>query len=401
MTQAEIRPADSTPVAHWVHQLKRSALQDMLVLVSQPGVLSFALGLPAAELFPAEAYARAMAQVLTTDPRALQYGPPFQSLKTHITALMKQRGVLCSEAQVFLTSGAQQGLSLLVRLLLNPGGVVLTETLTYTGFQQVLEPFQPRVVTVPTDPATGMEIDQVEARLARGPRPALLYAMSDGHNPLGVSLSPGKRRQLVDLARRYQVPIIEDDPYGFLQYESSSTPPLRALDDQWVFYVGSFSKILAPALRVGWLIVPESLVPALETIKEASDINMAPLTQRAIVAYLDTGHLAGHLEKLRGEYRARRDAMLSALRQHFPPQASWHTPASGMFIWVELPEGMQAGKLLERAIETERIAFLPGQAFGMHDDAWARRCLRLNFSNSRPEQILEGIARLGRLLAEF
>ncbi|HWS85823.1 MAG TPA: PLP-dependent aminotransferase family protein [Pyrinomonadaceae bacterium] len=385
-------------LAGWTRSIKRSALQDMLVASARPGILSFALGLPAAELFPAADYSEAVARVLSTDPRALQYGPPFRPLKQHVVSLMRERGVECREEQVFLTAGAQQGVNLLARLLLEPGSKVVVEEVAYTGCQQVLRASQADILTVPTDAETGVDVGAVERLLESGVRPAMLYVVPDGHNPLAVSLSREKRVRLAELARAYRMPIIEDDPYGFLYYETPP-PPLRAFEDQWVLYVGTFSKIMAPALRTGWVVVPESLIPHLAIIKEASDIDMAPLSQRAISAYLDAGHLPAHLDNLRREYRRRRDAMLGALRTYFPAGARWETPTSGLFIWVELPEGADTGALLAEAIETEQVAFIPGHAFHVGDEPPATNRMRLNFSNSSVERIEEGVRRLARVLS--
>ena len=384
-------------LAGWTRSIKRSALQDMLVASARPGILSFALGLPAAELFPAADYSEAVARVLATDSRALQYGPPYRPLKQHVVSLMALRGVECREEQVFLTAGAQQGVNLLARLLLEPGSKVIVEEMAYTGCQQVLQATQADILTVPTDFKTGIDVEAVERLLEGGERPALLYVVPDGHNPLAVSMSREKRVRLAELARAYRVPIIEDDAYGFLYYESP-LPPLRAFEDQWVLYVGTFSKIMAPALRTGWVVVPESLTPHLAVIKEASDIDTAPLSQRAISAYLDAGHLPGHLSNLRREYRRRRDAMLGALRTHFPAEARWETPTGGLFIWVELPEGTDTGELLKAAIETEQVAFIPGHAFCVSDERHATNQMRLNFSNSSVERIEDGVRRLARVL---
>lgn len=386
------------PLADWTQALTRSALQDMLVASTQPGLLSFALGLPAAELFPTEDFGAAVARVLATDPRALQYGPPLRPLKGQVVELMALRGVACREEQVFLTTGAQQGINLLVHLLLDPGRPVLLEERTYTGFQQVLQPYRPRLMTVPTDPENGIDVGAVEQALRRGPRPALLYAVTDGHNPMGVSLSLEHRERLAALARQHGIPVIEDDPYGFLCYEPVPLPPLRAFEERWVFYVGTFSKILAPAVRTGWLVVPEELIPLLANVKEASDIDMAPLSQRAVSSYLETGALAAHLMALRDEYRRRRDAMLDALGRHFPEEARWRKPAGGLFVWVDVPDEVDLRQLWREAIEFERVAFIPGQAFDVVGGQASGNGLRLNFSNSTPPQIEDGIARLGRML---
>ena len=291
MTDTASAPAAGLSLAAWARASGTSALQTMLSVGTRPGTISFALGLPAPEFFPAAEYGRAAAAVLAEDPRALQYSPPCAPLQAHIAALMAQRGVSCAPEQVFLTSGAQQGIGLLARLLLEPGGEVITDTLCYTGFQQAVEPFMPRLLTVPTDLDTGMDVDAVEALLEGGARPAFIYTVPDGHNPLAVSMSAEKRLRLVELARRFQVPIVEDDPYGFLAYDGPPAHPLRALDREWVLYVGSFSKVLAPALRLGWIIVPPQLVPLLAIAKEALDINTATLAQRTqLDAWLAAHH---------------------------------------------------------------------------------------------------------------
>src|SRR4051794_11855329 len=208
MTSLQVQ--QQAELAGWARGLKKSALQQMLVATARPGIISFALGMPAVEFFPAEALAEAAARVLSVNAGALQYSPPLQSLKRHVRELMKRRGVDCREEQIFLTAGAQQGMSLLSRLLLEPGRSVITEELIYSGFQQVLEPFQPHVLTVSTDAETGMDVDAVEQYLNGGERPSFIYAITDGHNPLSVRLSSSKRRRLVELAEEYRVPIIED-----------------------------------------------------------------------------------------------------------------------------------------------------------------------------------------------
>jgi 2-aminoadipate transaminase len=388
-------PQEEITLSSWAQNVERSALQEMLTLTAQPDIISFALGLPAAELFPRDNYADAVSRVLAADNRALQYGPPCQLLKKHVQELMQKRGVTCRMSQIFLTTGAQQGLSLMARVLLNPGSQVLFEEMSYPGFQQVILPFKPQILTVPTDLDTGMDVDAVASMLESGARPAFIYTVTDGHNPLGVGMSVSKRRQLVELARRYQVPIVEDDAYGLIYYGENSVAPMRAWDERWVCYVGSFSKILAPALRVGWLVVPEELILSLSVVKESSDIDTATLDQRAIAAYLDAGHHEQHLQRVRREYRTRRDAMLDALDRHLPKGTLWKTPSSGFFLWVELPESVNASELLKLAVQEEKVAFIPGNAFGVNGSVLGSNCMRLNFSHHGVDLIEKGIARLG------
>ncbi|HIP72898.1 MAG TPA: PLP-dependent aminotransferase family protein [Anaerolineae bacterium] len=395
-------------LADWTHHMSRSVLRQMIAVVSRPGILSFAGGLPDPAFFPAQEYAAALSRVLAEDPKALQYSPPFLPLKQHIVQLMAQRGISCTEEQVFLLTGAQQGLYVLSRLFLNPGSDVLLEEVVYTGIQQAIAPSCPNILAVSTDLAQGIEVDEVEAYLLSGARPAFIYVVPDAHNPLGVSISRERRQRLVELAVQYNVPIIEDDPYGFLQYgnwqsngdlqaPTTNLPPLRALNNSHVFYIGSFSKILAPALRLGWMVAPEELIPKLTVVKEAADLESSGLTQRAVAAYLDAGHLPGHIAELQGEYGRRRNAMLSALEQYFPATARWTEPQGGMFVWVELAEGVNTRKLLDTAVTEQQVAFIPGFAFAVpgHD---AHNCLRLNFSTCAPDLIAEGIKRLAAVI---
>jgi 2-aminoadipate transaminase len=368
-------------------------------LMSRPGLVSFALGLPASELFPTAALARAMAEVLEQDPRALQYEASLIALKTHIVQLMARRGVTCTTDQVFVSAGAQQGMNMLVRVLLDAGRNVLVEDRTYTGLLQVLQPFGARPVPVATDAATGIDPDAVEHALTRGVRPAFIYTMSDGHNPLGVSTPPATRARMVEIARRHRVPIVEDDAYGLLHYgEGEAKPPMRSLDDQWVYYVGSFSKVLAPGLRVGWVVVPPDLTTHLSIVKESTDINTATLAQRAIVRTLDSDLLATHLPRLRAAYRERRDTMVRAIAQHFPSETRVSRPPCGMFVWAELPERLDTTRLFVDAVETERVAFVPGAAFAVEGARPALHCMRLNFSNVAPDRIETGIERLGNAI---
>ncbi|HEX2204203.1 MAG TPA: PLP-dependent aminotransferase family protein [Longimicrobium sp.] len=385
---------EQLPLAAWTHDIRPSAISEMMGLMARPGVISFALGLPAPELFPVDEYAAAAARVLRSDTGALQYRAPYAPLKAQIVELMKQRGVHCRPEQVFLTTAAQQALSLLSRVLLEPRGTVICEELVYMGFQQVIESYQPRVLTVGTDLRTGIDVDAVERHLESGARPAFIYCITDGHNPLGVSVSLEKRLRLVELARAHRVPIVEDDAYGLLHF-GASVLPMRAVEDRWVFYVGSFSKVLAPGFRVGWLVVPEELTGVLGCAKDGADIQTSTFTQRLVSDYLASGHFAGHLARVRDAYRERRDVMIEMVQRHFPEGTRWSVPNNGALLWAELPEGCDAGVLLREALEHEGVAYVPGTAFSF-DGAAGSRGMRLNFSFPSVEQIREGMEKLGR-----
>lgn len=384
----------------WLQKDEMTSLRQMLALGSRPGMLSFALGQPSAEFFPREAYADAVVELMKKDPLALQYGVPFQPLKQHVARLMAERGVACDERQVFLTSGAQQGVSIVARLLLERGRQLVVEETTYPGLPIIVRPYQPEILTVPSDPETGIDVEALEALLESGVSPAFIYTMSDGHNPLGTSMSVAKRERLVALARRHRVPVVEDDVYGFLYYGDAPAPALRALDPDWVFYLGSFSKMLGPSLRTGWMVVPEALMSRLSVIKDMSDIDTCTISQRAIAVYLESGQFNAQLDSVRREYRARRDLMMRALEEHFPPGTRWSVPGSGVFIWVELPGEADTTELFRRAVEREQVAFFPGAGFCLEENRRASRSMRMNFTNCARDQIEEGIRRLARVIAE-
>ncbi|MEW6737008.1 MAG: PLP-dependent aminotransferase family protein [Acidobacteriota bacterium] len=385
-------------IADWLRNAERHTMQQMLSMDGSPDIISFALGLPAPDSFPNQAYAEAVSHLLARDRVAFQLTPPFQPLKRHIVEMMKERGIDCTEEQVFLISGAQQGLDLVARMFLNQGTQVILEEASYTGFHKAIEPFQPEILTVPVDPQTGIDLDAVETLLLDGARPAFIYTMSDGHNPLGISMPRENRVRLVELARQYHIPIIEDDAYGFIYYQETPNPPLRALEDKWVLYIGSFSKILGPSLRTGWMIVPSELTSKLAVIKSLIDIDCATFTQRAISAFIDLGYLKSQLTYVRQDYCERCDIMIEALKKYFPPQARWHKPNSGVFIWVELPEQVDTMKLLKAAVEQEKVAFVPGSAFSINAQACLSNSLRLNFTNCRRDKIEDGIARLAKVV---
>ncbi|HZF11071.1 MAG TPA: PLP-dependent aminotransferase family protein [Thermoanaerobaculia bacterium] len=378
--------------------MRQSTLREMIAMGARPGVLSFAIGLPAEGLFPVEGLSRAAAQLLATDRQSLQYGVPYPPLKAQIVELMRLRGVTCRPEQIFLTSGAQQGMDLLARLLLVPGGRVMLEETVYDGMQMAVKRLEPEILAIPTDLDQGIDADAVERHLAAGPAPAFLYCITDGHNPLGVSLDEAKRRRLAALARQHRMPILEDDAYGFLYYEASPAPPLRAYEDEWVFYLGSFSKILAPGLRQGWIVVPEELVPTLAALKHATDLDTPSFSQRIISAFLAAGELPDHMARLRATYGAQRDALLAALDRRLAGAVRWNRPTAGMFVWVELPERIDTAQLVRPAIEDEQVAFSPGAAFAVRGSRHADHCLRLAFAHLTPEQIETGVERLARVI---
>ena len=364
-------------------------------LLEFPGVLSLAADLPAAELFPMSAVAQASSRLLAEPGPEL--ATPFQPLKSQIVELMAMRGVRCRPEQIVLTTGVEGALDLLGRLLLEPGSQVLIEE-TLSDKVRAALPSEPEILTVATHPETGIDVDRVEDLLAGGARPAFLYLMPEGHNPLGVSLGLEKRLRLLDLARAYEVPILEDDTHGFLSYDGHPEPPLRAFDADRVVYLGSFSMLLSPALAAGWIVLPDNPPARLALLPAATELDVPSFSHRTISAFLEAGYLPEHLETIRAAYRRRRDALLRTLEEHFPQGTRWSRPSSGLYVWVELPEGVTSTELLRDAVALENVAFTPGPVFAARAGGHADRALRLSFGNNPPHRIEEGIQRLARVL---
>ncbi len=378
----------------------KSAMQDALSAYPSEDTISLALGVPAPELFPLkELAASTEAVLLRSGLSSLQYGPPDVRLKTQIVELMACRGIDCSENQVFLTTGAQQGLLLLGRLFLQSGDLVAAEQTVYPGFRQVVESCGASLLPIPIQSGAGPDLNALHEACTDDQLPAAYYTVPEGHNPLGISMTNETRESICEFAAQFQIPVIEDDPYGFLIYDQEVRQPLRSRQKDYILYVGSFSKIVAPGLRVGWLVVPPSLVPALAVAKESADIDCATFSQRVISDFIASGHLTGQLTRLRSDYTLRRDAMIQALDAEMPHGCSYSSPRSGVFVWVELPEGHDATRLLRSAVRNG-VSFLPGDAFVTRSDCYSRRCLRLNFSSNPPDRIREGIRRLATTLRQ-
>ncbi len=376
--------------------LKRSVMRDLLSLATSPDILSLAGGLPASEYLPLKQYQACLNQVLNRGSRCMQYSPQYAPLREWIAAYMRSRGVDCDVRNIFITNGAQQGLTILSRLLLDPGQPVVIEAATFTGIQQVTAGRGADVRTVPTNLETGVDLDSLEAAFKRNPRPRFAVIIPDFHNPLGVSLSAEKRHVIADLASKYGVPIIEDDPYSALRFEGDKLPPIKAYDEAgYVFYLGSFSKMLAPSVRLGWIVAPDELIPKITVFRESIDLESSILTQQAVYEFVSQGFLDDHLICFNAVNQQRRDALLSALEEHLGGIATWTHPQGGLFVWVTLPEGMDTWAMFEKAIE-KKVIYIPGAAFTI--DATCRNAMRLNFSNLRPDLIDEAVSRLADVI---
>jgi len=375
-----------------------SAVREILKLTQQPHVLSLAGGLPAPELFDVAGLAAAYERVLHGPGarRHLQYtvteGEP--DLRDQLAALSRARGLDARAQDVLVTTGSQQALDLVATAVLDPGDVVVVERPSYLAALQVFALTGARVVSVPLDD-DGLDPEQVRATVREhGAR--LVYTVANFQNPAGVTIAADRRRALARLAAEEDVWVLEDDPYGELRYRGAPVAPVAAEESGRVIYASSLSKILAPGLRLGWLVLPPGLRDAVGVVKQARDLHTSTVDQRAAVEYLASGALGPHLARIRRAYGARLDAMLAGLPAALPPSSAWTRPEGGMFVWLTLPADRDAGALLAAAVD-EGVAYVPGAPF--FAGAPLAHTARISFATLEPPQIAEALTRLGRALA--
>lgn len=397
--------------AQRMHGMKSSAVRELLKLTEQPDVISFAGGLPAPDAFPVVEIADAAQRILTEEgPTALQYGTTegYTPLRQLIAEQMRAAGVSVSAENVLITTGSQQALDLLGKVFIDPGNGVLVESPTYLAALQAWKAYGAEFVPIAAD-GDGIRADAL-ARALEGRAVKFLYSQPNFQNPTGVTLPLERREAIVALAAQHGVPFVEDDPYGMLRFEGERLPRLIALAAEFAtsahrasvrsktgagIYLGTCSKVLAPGLRVGWVVAEVEVIARLTLAKQSADLHTASLNQMLVYELWHSGALERHMPTIVDMYRERRNAMLAALSEHFPEGVRWTEPQGGMFLWVTLPETLDAADLLTDAL-AEKVAFVPGEAF--HADGSGRNTLRLNFSNATCERIHEGIARLGRTL---
>ena len=363
-----------------------------------PNAVFFGGGVPPTDVIPVDRLRYGSDLAWSDGPETLLYGEVrgFKPLRELIARRMAMRGADVDPSQILLTNGAQQGIDLVARVFVDPGDIVLTEAPTFMDALRVFRSHEAEAIGVPVD-EEGLNIDALQAILDRLPKPPkFLYTIPTYQNPMGVTLSTQRRQQLVDLARERGLVIIEDDPYGELSYDGDPVPTLRSLDPDVVF-LGTFSKVLAPGLRVGWIVTPPSLNPAFFNVKEGTDIHNERIMTRAIY-HAAEGFLDDHIAKTREIYRKRRDAMVAGLEEYMPPGVTWMTPEGGFFLWATLPEQYNTDVMLPNA--TDRgIIFLPSSWF-YPDTSWTRS-LRLNFSAHPEERIMEAMRALGEAIATY
>ena len=374
-------------------QMNSSVVRETLKLTSRPDIISFAGGMPAPEVFPVEAMRAASDKVLTTaGPMALQYGPSdgYRPLREKIAARHRREGMACRPEDILMINGSQQGLDLAGKLFLDPGDLVVCENPTYRSYECGFLP-------IDTDD-DGMILEDLERKLAANPRAKLIYVIPTFQNPTGRTWSLERRKGLLALAEQYHLPILEDNPYGELRFEGTDIPTLRSMDTHGnVVYMGSFSKILSPGIRLGWLVAAPEMLGMFETAKQGSDLQASTYIQMMVDTYLADNDLDTDIRALNALYRSRRDLMLSVMEETFPKGSRWTHPNGGLFLWVTLPEGVDTAAIMPQAVE-RKVAYIPGQTFFADGDV--TNTLRLNFSNANEAHIAEGICRLGRVLRE-
>jgi 2-aminoadipate transaminase len=383
--------------------MRSSAMRDLMALTERDDVISLAGGLPDTTTFPPDSYAALMGTVAGEScARALQYGPTegVGVVKRCVASVMAAEGMEVDPDEVLITSGGQQVIDLVCKTLLDPGDVVVAEAPTYPGAIPTFCAYQADVVQVEMD-RDGMHVDRLEALLDEleraGRRPKFIYTVPNFHNPAGVTLSLQRRRELVRIAAERELLVLEDNPYGLLRYEGEPLPTLYSLDDEFVIYAGTFSKILSPGVRLGWTMAPAPILAKMQIGKQASDLCSSSISQYFVSAYFESGPWHDYLRSLLEIYRRRRDVMLDALAEHFPREAEWTRPEGGLFLWATMPDYIDTTDLLARALQ-EQVAFVPGRA--AYVDGRGGACMRLNFSGVGEDQIREGVRRIGEVVRE-
>jgi 2-aminoadipate transaminase len=391
--------------AQRTQRMSNSAIRELLKFTENPDVISFAGGMPAPEVFPIKEFKEACLRVLEKNgPASLQYGSTdgYTPLRDMIARHSARYGINITPENILVTSGSQQALDLLGKVFINRGDHILVESPTYIGALQAWRTYGAEFVTVPLD-EHGMVTSELEARLRAGIK--FIYALPNFQNPTGSTLAYDRRLKLIELAERYGVPIIEDDPYGQLRFEGENLPTLAVLDSQTrsqnecysgnVIYLSTFSKTLAPGIRLAWVIAPVTVITKLIQAKQGTDLHTSTFNQIVAFEVAHGGFLDEHVKLIRKVYKERRDVMLDTLEENMPDGVSWTHPKGGLFLWVTLPECLDSEQLFPDAV-AEKVAFVPGSSF--FAEGGGQNTMRLNFSNACPEKINEGIFRLSNVV---
>lgn len=384
-----------------MNHLKASEIRELLKLTEEPDIISFAGGLPAPELFPIEEMKVISHKVLNDEGKAaLQYGPTegYTPLRKIIAEQrMKAVGVNATYENILITNGSQQGLDFTGRVFLDKDDIVICESPSYLGAINAFKAYMPKFVEIPMDD-NGMIIEELEKALEKHPNAKFIYTIPDFQNPTGKTLSFERRVKMLELAEKYNIPIIEDNPYGELRFEGDMIPSIKSLDKKGlVIYLGTFSKTFCPGLRLGWICADKDILNKYIIVKQGADLQSSSISQREAAAFMQVYNLDEHINKIKEVYRRRRDLMIDMIKKEFPENIKYTYPNGGLFTWVTLPEGIDASELLKIALR-DKVAFVPGGSFfpnGGHPNHF-----RLNFSNMPEDKIIEGIKRLGKVLKE-
>jgi 2-aminoadipate transaminase len=378
-------------------KMNPSVIREILKVTEKPGIISFAGGLPSSKTFPVAEFTAACTQVLTTEPQAaLQYAASegFAPLRQMVADRLPWD---VDPAQVLITTGSQQGLDLVAKILIDADSRVLVETPTYLGALQAFAPMEPEVMSVASDDE-GVDLADLASKIGSGASKArFLYVLPNFQNPTGRTMSEARRAALVVKAAELGLPLIEDNPYGDLWFDTPPPAPLTARNPEGCIYMGSFSKVLAPGLRMGFVVAPKIMYPKLLQAKQAADLHSPGFNQRMITEVMKDGFLDHHIPTIRALYKGQRDAMLAALAKDMPADVTWNSPDGGMFLWARLPEGMNAQDLLPKAVD-KGVAFVPGAAF--YNDHGDPRTMRLSFVTPDGDEIRKGVAALAAAIAE-
>ncbi|MFL5847216.1 MAG: PLP-dependent aminotransferase family protein [Solirubrobacteraceae bacterium] len=385
--------------------MKSSAMRDLMAITERPEVISLAGGLPDTSTFPSESLAALLSHMAAADSaKALQYAPTdgIAAVRDCIVEVMAAEGTHVDPQDILVTTGGQQVIDLVCKILIDPGDVIVAEAPTYPGAVPAFTAYEADVVQIDMD-ADGMRIDLLEQTLdrlaAEGRTPKFIYTVPTFQNPGGVTMSLERRRRLVDVANERQLLVLEDNPYGLLRFEGEPLPTLHSLDHgQFVIYLGTFSKILSAGLRLGWAVAPSPVLEKLNMGKQGADLCSASLSQLFVTTYFAERRWQDYLDELRDLYRGRRDVMLAALAEHFPPETTWTKPEGGLFLWVTLPDYIDTTDLLARALEERNVAFVPGRA--AYTDGRGGSSMRLNYSGVSADDIREGVRRIGEVIRE-
>ncbi|UCG01530.1 MAG: PLP-dependent aminotransferase family protein [Candidatus Heimdallarchaeota archaeon] len=384
--------------ANRMDQVKGLETREIIKFIGKSDIISFAGGLPAPELFPLEELKEISAKVLEEcGSDALQYVPTdgYLPLREMIAERMQKTGVKTSAENILIINGSQQGIDFSGKLFLNPGDVVISEKPCYLGAIGAFRSYQAKFVDIPID-NDGIKVGELEKTLSQTPKAKLIYVTPDFQNPTGISWSVTRRKEFIEVVNKFHLPVIEDNPYGEIRFEGKNIPPIKAFDTEGnVVFLGTFSKILCPGFRIGWICASRELVKKYTMLKEVADLQCNTMAQREVALYLSEYDITININKIRQVYKRRRDLMIQIIKEEFPPEAKYSVPEGGLFLWIEFPKHINGRELLEKTLQ-EKVAFVPGGCFypnGGHENS-----IRLNFSNMPEEKIVVGMKRLAKII---